>query len=282
MIDQVKVYEQGVGFEPEKLPLVLPDLSDTAYHANKHVLTSSRARKLITHSPAHVRASLDNPTETAAMVFGKVVHALLLEDDVFARRFQVREKCDRRTKAGKALWESYNDTLGNRTPVPQDVYDDAMRAVGSAAKLFGECGVSEEVSMFEHSFYAEVGGVACAARPDILTDNGDGTYTMVDVKTSADLEAWSFLRSCQRYGYFTQFLHYCQVLAACGYIVNRVRILAVENSEPFTARVFAVPMTRIEQEAASLAVARDTWKHCISTGEWDGWPAEVFDLEDIL
>ena len=105
---------------------------------------------------------------------------------------------------------------------------------------------------------------------------------MVDVKTSADLEAWSFLRSCQRYGYFTQFLHYCQVLAACGYIVNRVRILAVENSDPFTARVFAVPMTRIEQESASLAVARDTWKHCISTGEWDGWPAEVFDLEDIL
>ena len=281
MIHQTKVFDSSSKFTPE-MPSVIPNLDDSVYHANRDVLTSSRARKLITHSPAHVRNSLDNPTETPSMLFGKLVHALLLEPDVVSRRFQIRDKCDRRTKAGKELWASYEDTLGKRTAVPQDIYENAALASGSAARLFPDCQVSVEKSMFEHSFYAEVEGVACAARPDILTDNGDGTFTMVDVKTSQDLNEWSFLRSCQRYGYFTQFLHYCQVLAACGYNVNRGRILAIENSSPFQARVFSVPMSRIEQEAASLAVARDTWKHCQSTGEWDGWPREIFDLEDIL
>ena len=268
-------------YYPSSYPSVVSDLSDDEYHGNHTVFTSSRARTLITHTPAHIKHRLDNPIDTSAMAFGRYVHAMALTPGVLNRSFAVWSGADKRTKAGKAEWESFQSINVKKTIITADQHEVACVAAASVAKCFPALGVND-AAHFEASAYALIDGVASAARPDILVPLPNGGFHMVDLKTSRDLNTWKFLSSCNQYGYFTQLQHYREVLAACGYAVDQVSILAVENTAPFTARVFDIPIERCEQESSTLKRVRDIWKECNDTNTWPGWGDKVTELGDYL
>src|SRR6478609_9326519 len=66
--------------------------------------------KRILRSPAHFQASLTEPEEpTESLEYGKLLHFIVLEPELFEARCVVQPKFDLRTKVGKAglaEWEA--------------------------------------------------------------------------------------------------------------------------------------------------------------------------------
>ena len=63
--------------------------------------------------------------QTPALLEGRVQHTVFLEHHKFDEEFVIQPNVDRRTKAGKADYEDCLASVGNRTPITQDLYDVA-------------------------------------------------------------------------------------------------------------------------------------------------------------
>ena len=58
---------------------------------------------------------------------GRVQHTVFLEHHKFDEEFVIQPNVDRRTNVGKADYEDVLATVGNRTPITQDLYDVCMK-----------------------------------------------------------------------------------------------------------------------------------------------------------
>ena len=65
--------------------------------------------------------------QTPALLEGRVQHTVFLEHHKFDDEFVIQPNVDRRTKVGKADYEDFLATVGNRTPISQDLYDVCMK-----------------------------------------------------------------------------------------------------------------------------------------------------------
>jgi exodeoxyribonuclease VIII len=62
-----------------------------------------------------------------ALLEGRVQHTVFLEHHKFAEEFVIQPNIDRRTKAGKAEYEDFSASIGNRTAITQDLYDTCIK-----------------------------------------------------------------------------------------------------------------------------------------------------------
>jgi len=281
--------DENVGYLPENVPCLVRDLPESTYHGSKSVLTSTRARKLITHTPAHLDHDMHNPRDTAAFAFGRLVHCMALRPDDVNKEFALwNPPCDatgkildRRTKAGKEAYANFQATLGSRTDVKQDVWLAAEAASRSVVKTLNGIGYADD-AIIEASVYAILDDVLCAARPDIvLQQKTTGMVTLIDIKTTDDLNEYAFRRSFRKYGYAYQLQHYKECLDHLGYEVDEVLIVAVEKNPPHLARTFRVPIYALEDCELDLIDARRKWKRCIEEDDWHAWPDMPCELELI-
>jgi len=119
----------------------------------------------------------------------------------------------------------------------------------------------------EASAFADVGGVACRARIDYLTD-----AEMVDLKTtSGTASATGFGRDAARHGYPIQEAHYADVLEVVRGERPAMAFVVVEKRPPHLVAVhYLDEVTRVV--ARDLAKrARDTYAECLATDTWPGY-----------
>ena len=64
--------------------------------------------------------------DSPALLEGRVQHTVFLEYHNFDKEFVIQPSIDRRTKVGKADYEDFLATVGNRTPITQDLYNTCM------------------------------------------------------------------------------------------------------------------------------------------------------------
>ena len=64
--------------------------------------------------------------ESPALIEGRVQHTVFLEFDKFDDEFVIEPNVDRRTKAGKAEFEDFKASIGDRSSVKRDMYDVCM------------------------------------------------------------------------------------------------------------------------------------------------------------
>ena len=64
--------------------------------------------------------------QSPALLEGRVQHTVFLEHHKFDEEFVIQPNIDRRTKVGKAEYEDFLATVGNRTPITQDLYNTCM------------------------------------------------------------------------------------------------------------------------------------------------------------
>ena len=280
--------DKNTGYLPENVPSLVHDLPESTYHGSKEVLTSTRARKLITHTPAHLMHDLENPRDTAAFVFGRLVHCMSLRPDDVNKEFAMwnppcdatGKTLDRRTKQGKEAYANFQTTLGSRDAVNQDVWLAAEAASRSVVSTLNGIGYADD-AIIEASAYAVIDDVLCAARPDIILQQQSGAVSLVDVKTTDDLNEYAFRRSFRKYGYAYQLQHYKEILDHLGYEVDEVLIVAVEKNPPHLARTFRVPLYALEDCELDLVQARRIWKRCIEEQDWYAWPQMPCELDLI-
>lgn len=253
------------------------DIGAAEYHAAAGV--SNSALKIFgTQSPAHYRASLDEPREeTEAMKKGTIFHKCILEVSKFGEgvsHFTRPEGLKFTTKDGMA-WRDAHSTLPILTAEEHRFMLGARKAVYSdpiAAALLNGRGTNETSIIAKHS----ATGLALKIRPDRMTEDKDGRPWIVDLKSTDDVRRFSYV--ARDFSYDQQGTFYPDVAALVGVQDAHFVFIAVEL-EP-TYGIHGVRLVMLDDETQRKARENYErlllqWAECEASGVWPGYPSSI-------
>lgn len=170
---------------------------------------------LIRESPEKYLWHTTHPDDepTPALVFGAMVHKLMLEPETFRDEYVVAPFVDRRTKEGKAAWQEFLDSAEGRTVITaEDLAKacdmvDAVKRHRIADRLINGAGEHEKAFFWTDPDTGE----KCKARVDVLVGKGEDTM-IVDYKTAADARTDIMNRKIFQFGYHVQGYMYSQAV----------------------------------------------------------------------
>ena len=221
-------------------------------------------------SPEKFRYYRENPPEpTPALLFGQVVHKLLLQPETFDDDFAVAPNIDRRTKDGKEAYNAFLTASEGKSIVTADMYETAQSMAQRAlqepfvAKLLNG---QKEVPFF---WTDEDTGIDCKCRLDCLSEIGENLI-IVDYKSCTDASNDGFIRDAIKYGYHFQSAMYSDGVEK--YLGRKPLFVFIvqEKTEPFSLNI-------LQAEDAFVTYGRDLfreyigiYKYCMETGNWYG------------
>lgn len=269
-IATITAYPQGIhaGIPPE------------IYHRRELGVVNKGALDQLAKTPAHYKAWVEDRTEvneTPALLFGRALHALVLEPDKFALEWAAQPDFgDLRTKItreARDVWRTENEGV---TTVSIDDWKklhamrDAVREHPIARAMFID-GVAEETAIWTDPEH----GLLCKARVDYhRADMG----IVVDLKSTEDASADGFARSVAKYRYHVQHAHYASAFAVTGNDLRMFAFVAVEKSAPYAVAVYTIDA---EAEGRGMEL-RDHEMHtlagCLETDIWPSYPSGINSL----
>ncbi|MDD2743932.1 MAG: PD-(D/E)XK nuclease-like domain-containing protein [Rhodocyclaceae bacterium] len=262
---------------PNPSVVMVPDMSNAAYHGDRDAVSSSGLKKMLI-SPLHFQDYLTSKhTETPALRVGTAIHAALLEPEVFKDTYVVAPMVDRRTKAGKVLWEEFMAGVNGKSVVTEaelsmigNIADQVKKHRMANALL--KAGKAEQ-SIF---WTDEETGIRCKVRPDSLSP-----YAILDVKSTESAHRESFPRSCVKYNYDLSAAMYQEgVRQLTGEVVDFV-FLAVEKSSPNLCALYKASEEMMVAGYAKFRAALRALAECRQSGGWPGYQADGdFELVD--
>lgn len=222
-------------------------------------------------SPEKFRYAKDHPEDpTPALVFGQLVHKLVLEPESFEEDFAVAPDMDKRSKAGKAAWEEFALCLGSQTIVtPADFAKatemaEAIKANPLAAKLL--TGAHET----PHFWTDQDTGVRCKCRTD-CEPIIDGQRWVVDYKTTADASTEGFQKEAHKYGYDFQAAMYTEGLLAETGERPPFAFVAQEKTPPYAINIFVADNEFRQRGYDIFRELLGLYADCMATGNWYGY-----------
>ena len=227
-------------------------------------------------SPAHAYLEMVDPSPpTPAQIFGEAVHAAVLQPDLFRARYLRAPEIDRRTKAGRELWEELQAEHPGAIILRPEEYDrclairSAVAAHPTARKLIG--GEAEVSAVWRD----RATGVLCKGRFDSL-DTRLGIIT--DLKTTHDASRGAFSRTIWTYGYYLQAAHYLTGANTLGLSVRWFTFIAVEQEPPYAVAVYHLSDAALMAGEGQLGELLEIYKRCEETGIWPGYPDEAQEI----
>ena len=200
----------------------------------------------------------DKPdSEASFFVEGRLQHCLFLEPHVFHDEFVVAPKTDRRTKVGKAEYEDFIATVGDRSIVTQDLYDACQKRVEVLAAFKPRKEDKTELSVV-FDYY----GHLCKARFDMLQNN-----VIIDLKTCRDASPKGFKQAVRSFGYHQQAAFYIDAALSAGLPeVDRFQFLAIQKQQPYPYAIYEMSDEALEYGRAMNEKALDMLVRCQKTG----------------
>lgn len=255
------------------------------YHADQVAdqpsLSSSIARILIDKTPlhawaAHPKLGAQASKDTDATNTGTILHSLILEDDTLTIR--IIDADDWRTKDARAHrdaaradgcipvrakdWRAIRDTA--------DAITARIRAHDAKPALFTN-GRAEQTIVWDE------GGVTCRARLDWLRDDH---ATIDDLKTTKmSVHPNALARTVFTYGYDVQAAFYLRGLKALTGKTADFRFVFAEIDPPNAITVINLSPAALALANEKVQWAIDTWRECLRTNTWPGYPQRVATLD---
>lgn len=260
-------------------------MSEDQYHGQrefagmfKDELSSTRAKDLLKNA-AKFKYRIDHGVHEHSPAFdlGTAVHTKVLgtgEQFITYPAEHLTKSGNVSTKAATVAWEEEQRALGAVIITPDQVAQvdgmaAAVKAHPTASLLFARPGHAE-VSVFD-----EYLGVKRRGRFDYLPDEGG---IAVDLKTTVDASKAGFEVATARYGYHIQRAHYLDILKRATGREADMLFVVVEKTAPYLVAVHRCSQQFIEMGEVEAMDAVDTYRRCIETGEWPGYPDEITEL----
>lgn len=248
-------------------------IASEEYHAWP-AASSTVIRAIARSSPAHSRVGPD--PDSPSLRLGTAVHAAVLEPAKFDGMVRVEPKVDKRTKDGKALWESWQMSL---MPGQVSISEEQMQVVDRIAANVRHSRACTAVLGLapkrEWSVVAEVEGVMCKCRCDAY-----GPGLVVDVKTSSGLVGeQDFAKTIWNYQYAMQAAFYRMVLDRAGFAVDRFVWIACETAEPNAVAVYQVGPDVLDHFEEPIVQALRQYADCEHVQAWPAYPDVIKELE---
>lgn len=214
------------------------------------------------------------PAATEALLFGQVIHKLLLEPETFDEQFMVMPDLNLRTKEGRAIRDSLEADCAERgiTLVSAEI-------VAQAKEMVEKCLSDPEVvnllnGAHEQEFFwtDETTGEQCKCRVDCLTEI-DGDLVIMDYKTTTNADTFHFVRDIYKYGY-----HFQSAMYGEGVRVNlglnklpRFIFIAQEKKPPFAINRIELPEDVIQLGYDKFREFIGTYHDCKEADLWYGY-----------
>ena len=222
-------------------------------------------------SPFHFKYAQEHPEEdTAALLFGRALHKLILELDDFSKEFAIAPTVDRRTKTGKEVYSEFLLSSSGKDVISADDYQimqdmaEQIRNHKIASMLLD--GVHEE----SYIWVDDMTGEACKCRPDCKTTYNGEVY-LVDYKTTDSCADGDFERSARKYGYDLQAGMYTEGVFANTLVPCGFKFIAQEKKPPYAVRIFDCTEEFIQQGVDKFREYIGMYHHCKTTGNWYGY-----------
>lgn len=241
------------------------ELTNEQYHS--HPAISKSHIDIALRSPLHYKAAfidkIIDRKETPALIEGSLCHSMILEPDKTELEFIVSPEFNKRTNAGKALYQEFLTLHGDKKAVSAEQWEKCQHMRDEvfnheAAAYWLSDGEPETSWFFTH----ELSGLECKVRPDWLRRDG----VIVDLKTTDDASPKGFVKSVANYSYHVQAAFYMDALKASRFI-----FVVVEKSAPFAVAVYELDEEAISQGRKMYEQALLTIATCRDSGNWYGF-----------
>lgn len=235
----------------------------------------------LNESPEKFKWYKEHPTPpTPALLFGQVVHKLLLEPDGFEGEFAVFPEVDRRTKAGKEEYAAFLDENEGKGLITVDAFQTAWDMAEKAKQepfvrklLNGE---------HEKPFFwtDEVTQEDCKCRVDCLTDIGGKPY-IIDYKTCADASNDAFMRDAIKYGYHVQAAMYSDGVEKNIGVKPTFVFIAQEKAEPYAINIFQSDEAFVQYGEDVFRELMGVYHECRTTGVYWGYLGKLNIVNEL-
>ena len=212
----------------------------------------------------------DTPKEdTAAMKFGRAVHAYLLTPDKFDDDYVIAPDVDRRTKEGKAIWAELTESGKEIVSAADAETLEAMAEQMTENKIVRNviwsrpAGTLYEVPL---TWTDPETGVDCKGRIDAMTDD-----YIFDYKTTTNAATDAFMREAIRYGYDLQAAMYMEAARANGYKPKGFIFIAQEKNAPYLINVLHAGDAFLDRGAWIMRDLLRKYKECRDSDTWPGY-----------
>lgn len=259
-------------------PGIYPDIPAEVYHQRVLGVVNKGALDQIAKTPAHYRAWVDGaddaPAETPALLFGRALHCLVLEPELFATEWAEQPDFGNlRTKAAREARDAWLAEHPGITLLSSDDWQrlHAMREAVLAhpvASALLDGGQAEATSV-----WTDPGtGLLCKARMDCWRPD---IGVIGDLKSTVDASPAAFARAVANYRYHVQQAHYAAGAAAHGIEAPTFVFVVVEKTPPY-----AVCLYQLDDDAADRGDelrTRDLQRldACLQADDWPAYPPAV-------
>ena len=218
----------------------------------------------INDSPEKYKYALEHPTEPSpALTFGSAAHKFILEPGDWTSEYAIAPTVDKRTKAGKEVWELFCAENPDKTVISQEDFDtmsgmaEAIIHTPLALKLLGGKGQTEVPFFWKDKDTGE----QCKVKLDRLV-RLNKRFAVVDYKTAQCAQTDEFVRSMIRYGYHLQAAMYTEAVMKCKRLKYRPDFIFVvqEKKEPYSVNIVYVAA-----DSGIMLYGVDTFRELLGT-----------------
>ena len=254
----------------------------TEQEYREHPALSRSSLWAIHDSPEKFKFLMNNPPEpTDALLFGQVLHKIVLEPETFTQEFAVEPNVDKRTRDGREQYSAWLSSLGeNVTAVPEKFYTKALemsQAINNnklaKALLEGE----HECCYFWND---DITDVQCKCRLDCLREI-KGKLIIVDLKTTTSSSSDKWIRDSLKFGYDMQTAMYSQGVEANYGIKPEFVFIVVEKDLPYSINIFKASEDYLNHGYDNFRSLIGLYKHCVDTNNWFGYLGEHEQINDL-
>ena len=258
-------------------PGIHADVPERIYHARELGIVNKGALDQLAKTPAHYRAWLagEEQKETPALLFGRALHALVLEPEQFARQWAEQPAFgDLRTKAAREARDAWLEEYPGINLLSSEDWQklhamrDAVMSHPLASALFTG-GMAEATAIWEES------GLLCKSRMDYWRPD---IAVIGDLKSTDDASPAAFARSVANFRYHVQQAHYSEGVMAAGFSEPTFVFVAVEKSPPYAVSVYQLDGDAIERGHELRQRDLACLLECLDTDTWPAYPPVVNTL----
>lgn len=244
-------------------------MTEKEYRQNPAVSRSELWK--LSESPEKFIYYKEHPVEaTHSLVFGQLLHKIVLQPDTVWEDFVVAPTVDRRTKDGKKAYAAFLESSNGKTAVTADMVDKATAMCSALYKdtfckklLSGQ----KEVPYF---WQDEPTGENCKCRADCVVEIGSSSY-VIDLKSANDASTGIFMRDSIKYGYTLQASMYLDGVKSVTGKDHEFVFIVIEKEPPYSINILQADRNFITHGTDIFRELIGTYNYCKKTGNWYGY-----------
>jgi exodeoxyribonuclease VIII len=240
-------------------------MTNQEYHRKTEYISKSLL-DLVHKSPAHYKAYIEGEKQapTSAMNLGSLVHSVVFNQDNYA----VLPECDRRTKEGKAIYESFMaESEDKELFVSLKDYELALN-IRNAVLAHSKAALLLEQGQAEIPIFGKIADLDAKCKVDFLNTKYN---VCIDLKTTTNSAPNEFVKSVWNYRYHVQAAFYIDILEANNIQCEGFVFIAVEKTAPFAVACYVIEDADIQAGRQKYQEDYIVWKQCTQLNEWPGY-----------